>query len=173
MKIYFVNSILGTGSTGRIVSGLMEKVVERGGEVRAAYGRGNPVKDGFLASRAFLMEGKLSVYFHGVMSRITDMQGRYSYFPTKKLISDIKSFAPDIIHVHNIHGYYMHYPVFFDFLRSYEGRVVWTLHDCFPFTGHCSHFEAAKCDKWKSGCFDCPEKGQYPKSFVMDSSKSN
>lgn len=173
MRVYFVNSILGTGSTGRIVAALMEKVEERGGKIRAAYGRGKVPKEIEASEDTFHMGNNLYVYFHGAMSRITDMQGRYSAGPTKALISDIKSFGPDIIHLHNIHGYYLHFPLLFEYLHSFEGRIVWTLHDCFPFTGHCTHFEAAHCDKWKSGCFRCPEKGSYPKSILLDSSKSN
>jgi putative colanic acid biosynthesis glycosyltransferase len=85
----------------------------------------------------------------------------------------VEEINPDIIHLHNIHGYYLNIEVLFDFLKSFDKPVVWTLHDCWAFTGHCSHFTYAKCERWKTGCYSCPEKKSYPRSVIFDNSKSN
>ena len=79
---------------------------------------------------------------------------------------------PDIIHLHNIHGYYLNYKVLFNYLKTTDIPVVWTLHDCWAFTGHCAHFVEADCSKWMSQCSECPLKHSYPKSFA-DRSKKN
>jgi glycosyltransferase involved in cell wall biosynthesis len=101
------------------------------------------------------------------------MQGRFSTHATEQFVEQIKAIAPDIIHLHNLHGNYINYKVLFDYLSKADIPVVWTLHDCWPMTGHCSHFEFAKCDKWKTGCYDCPEKSSYPKSLFIDRSRKN
>ena len=80
---------------------------------------------------------------------------------------------PDIIHLHNIHGYYINIEILFDYLKSSKKPVIWTLHDCWSFTGHCAHVDYIRCDRWKSSCYSCPQKNQYPKSILLDKSKEN
>ena len=105
MKVYQINSVCGYGSTGKIVKDLADILNAKGHQCRIGYGRG--VSDD---PRAFCFSSDLQIKLHGVLSRITDRQGFYSAGATKRLIADIKSFAPDIIHLHNIHGYYLHTP---------------------------------------------------------------
>ena len=168
-RIFYINSILGVGSTGRLIAGLMEELKTRGIESKAAYGRFNAPAG--LNSYRILSE--TAVRLHGAMSRITDRHGLYSAAATRKLIKIIEEFDPALIHVHNVHGYYLHYKVLFDYLRQCRKKLVWTLHDCWAFTGHCTHYQYIGCERWKSACFDCPQKREYPASFVMDASKSN
>lgn len=106
-------------------------------------------------------------------SRMTDGEGLYSSSATKRLVEKIEAYAPDIIHLHNIHGHYLNYPILFRFLKEYDRPVVWTLHDCWPFTGHCAHFDFIGCQLWQSGCHDCPQLSAYPKSYGMDHSREN
>jgi glycosyltransferase involved in cell wall biosynthesis len=89
------------------------------------------------------------------------------------LIRRIKELNPDVIHLHNIHGYYLNIEVLFSFLRDYNKPVVWTLHDCWAFTGHCAYFDYANCEQWRTHCTKCPEKKSYPKSFALDNSSRN
>ena len=89
------------------------------------------------------------------------------------MISKIKDINPDIIHLHNIHGYYINYLLLFDFLKEWGGNVIWTIHDCWAFTGHCAYYDYAKCEKWTKLCYDCPELKSYPKSLWKDNSKQN
>ena len=101
------------------------------------------------------------------------MHGFGSRIATLILVKKIKRINPDIIHLHNIHGYYINFIVLFNFLKKEKIPVVWTFHDCWSITGHCTHFDFVECDKWKTECFKCPQTQEYPKSFFVDRSKKN
>ena len=169
MKIYEINVVSSNGSTGRIVTDISRYVEQQRGQCRIAYGRGT-AEDGIDAIR---IETKYGSIFHAVMTRLTDRHGLYSKHATRRLIEDISQYAPDIIHLHNIHGYYLNYELLFDFLKEYNKPVVWTLHDCWAFTGHCAHFDAVGCDKWKSKCENCCQIREYPASLFRDASAEN
>lgn len=134
-----------------------------------AYGRGDAVSE----SDCLRIGTQLSVATHGVMSRLTDRHAFYSRGATDELILAMRSFQPDIVHLHNIHGYYLHVGRLFEALREDAVPVVWTLHDCWPFTGHCAYFTSVKCERWRTGCHQCPQRNRYPKSLLLDRSKSN
>ena len=112
---------------------------------------------------------------HVLRTRIFGDHLNGSKLSTLKLIKTIKSIKPNIIHLHQIHGYYLNVPLFFDFLKKYNKPVVWTLHDCWAFTGHCTYISLKKknCNKWTSECNNCPKINNYPKSIYFDNSKSN
>lgn len=169
MKVYQVNVVCGSGSTGRIAADLAQTIQEHGGASRIAYGRGDAPE----GIDAIKISNKLDLYVHAMLTRITDKHGLYSREATKRLIKDIRAYEPDIIHLHNIHGYYVNYKILFKFLKEYNKPIVWTLHDCWTFTGHCAHFDYVKCDKWKRECHLCPQKNRYPKSNLIDASRSN
>lgn len=169
MKILQINSVCGFGSTGRIAVQIQKTVEQNGGEGVIAFGRGD-APDGV---NSYKINSDIDVNIHGVLSRITDRQGFYSSGATRRLVRFIKEYNPDVIHLHNIHGYYLNANILFDFLAEYGKPVVWTLHDCWAFTGHCSYFSYEGCDKWKSGCYSCPLKNEYPASILMDNSKKN
>ncbi len=166
MRVFQVNSVCGTGSTGRIVCDIKNMLKNNGHECRIAYGRGF-----YNDEDCFKIENDLVFKAHVFFSRITDRQGFYSSAATKRLVRDIEKFNPDIIHLHNIHGYYLDIRVLFDFLKEYNKPIVWTLHDCWSFTGHCSYFSFAGCNKWKFECNKCPQKNEYPASLLLDNSK--
>jgi glycosyltransferase involved in cell wall biosynthesis len=163
-----INTVCGVGSVGRIVRQIHEALQEKGHESYIAYGRKPLGCDG-----AIRIGGDLDVYFHVFLTRVFDLHGFGSKKATKKFLKIVEEINPDIIHLHNIHGYYLNIEVLFDFLKSFDKPVVWTLHDCWAFTGHCSHFTYAKCERWKTGCYSCPEKKSYPRSVIFDNSKSN
>ena len=108
---------------------------------------------------------------HILLAKLTGRHGCYSHFATYRLIQKIKQVQPDVIHLHNIHGWYLNWKMLFDYLKIASIPVVWTLHDCWPFTGHCPYFTVEKCSKWKTGCFECPLYRQYPGCFLDDSKK--
>lgn len=173
-RVLFLNTVAGKGSVGRIVTGLSTALKERGSESLICLGRW----DSPAGHEVYRIGNERDVYIHGVLSRLTDRHGLYSSDATKKLIEKIREYDPDIIHIHNVHGYYVNYQLLFSFLKNEyamkEGhRIIWTLHDCWTFTGHCVHFEYAGCMRWKEGCHDCPEKKQYPASLLLDNSKDN
>lgn len=168
-RIYLINVTCGFGSTGRIVTGIYDELTRRGHICRAAYGRGM-APEGYSSYR---IGSDFDVNVHGVLSRITDRHGFYSAAATKALIEDIKSFGAHVVHLHNIHGYYLNIKLLFEFLRASDIDVIWTLHDCWSFTGHCTHFEFEGCDKWLKGCHNCTQLREYPKSLLMDASEKN
>ena len=125
------------------------------------YGRGKA--DDNVAT--FRIGRDLDVYMHGVISRITDRHGLYSTGPTKILLKVIDAFEPDLIHLHNLHGNNVNLFLLFSYLKRAQIPVVWTLHDCWAFTGHAAYCEQANCEKWKTGCSHCPKDWDYPKSL--------
>lgn len=169
-KVLLINSVCGIGSTGRICTDIADELTKRGHEVKIAYGRGN-VPDNS-KEYAIRIGSPLSPHFHAILSRVTDSSGFHSTWETKKFIKWIKQYDPDIIHIHNIHGYYINIEVLFDYLRVSNKKIIWTLHDCWPFTGHSALCDAIDCEKWKSGCGACPQIRSYPKSFI-DRSQHN
>lgn len=169
MKVFQINSTCGFGSTGRIAVDILKEVEKNGGEGIIAYGRNSAPEN----VNSYRIGSDLQVKIHGVLSRITDRQGFYGTSATKKLIEKIKEYNPDIIHLHNIHGYYLNVAVLLKFLKEYNKPIVWTLHDCWAFTGHCAYFSFHGCEKWKTECNNCPLKKDYPTSLVMDKSKKN
>lgn len=169
MKILQINTICKTASTGRITTDLYRLLEENGHECCIAYGRGNAPKE----LHTLRIGSKVGVYLHALYTRITDRTAFASKRATRKLIRQIKEYQPDLIHLHNLHGYYIHLKLLFDYLKEAQIPVVWTLHDCWTFTGHCCYFDYARCDKWKTGCQHCSQKKEYPKSLFLDGSSRN
>lgn len=169
MKVFQINTVCGVGSTGRIAVDLYRVLEKAGHQCCIAYGRGTAPE----GIDSYKMESTFGFYLHTGLSRVTDKEGLYSSGATRKLIRKIKDYGPDIIHLHNIHGHYLNYRILFGFLADYDKPVVWTLHDCWAFTGHCSHFDYIRCDKWKTGCHNCPQLRSYPISYLCDHSQEN
>ena len=170
MKVLLINTVYGRGSTGRIVADLGKLLEEQGHSYMVAYGRGDHHDD----PHCYRIGNDGDRYLHAGLSRITDRAGFYSKSATRKLLDFIRDYAPDVIHLHNLHGYYLNIEVLFEFLATeYHGRVIWTLHDCWALTGHCVFFTYAACDKWKTECEHCAQKGEYPKSAALDQARRN
>lgn len=172
MKVLIINSVCGYGSTGRICCDLAEAVRNEGGEAMVAYGRNGAVPEA--AKRYSRRIGSdTDVRLHGILTRVFDLHGFGSGNATRELTAWIRRFDPDIIHLHNLHGYYVHIGVLFEALRALDRPILWTLHDCWPFTGHCAHYSAVGCEKWKNGCHDCGMKRVYPASLLLNHAGKN
>lgn len=169
MKLLQINVTANSGSTGRIAEDIGEAAMAQGWESYIAYGQ----YENAGKSQHLRIGNDWSIKWHGVESRLFDRHGLASQSATKKLIRQIININPDIVHLHNIHGYYINYPLLFEYLRQSRKPVVWTLHDCWAFTGHCAHFVTADCMKWQNGCENCPLLRSYPKSIMFDRSKQN
>lgn len=171
MRVLFINETCGRGSHGKICTDLLDILHSQGEEGMIAYGRSDVPEE--YASYAFRVGTKLDIYLHVIGSRFFDNTGEYSKNATKKLVQQIWQYNPDIIHLHNIHGYYIHVGVLFDFLSKCNKPVIWTLHDSWGYTGHCTCSDYIGCDRWQTGCFHCPQKRNYPASYLFDRSKRN
>lgn len=168
-KLLQVNVVANLGSTGRIAEDIGLTVMSAGWDSYIAYGRSAR------SSRSHLIKiaSKKSIYSHVLITRLFDRHGLASARSTRNLINTIKVIKPDIIHLHNIHGYYINYPIFFKFLLDSNIPIVWTLHDCWAFTGHCAYFSYVSCNKWKTGCSHCEQRNKYPSSILIDHSRKN
>lgn len=169
MKVLQINSVCGVGSTGRIAKDIHDVLIGRDHESVIAYGRSRAIS----CENTIKIGGKLNNYFHLVKTRLLDRHGFASRSATKVLLKQVEELNPDIIHLHNIHGYYINIELLFKYIKYANKPVVWTLHDCWPITGHCAFFDYVNCNRWKKQCFDCPQIRQYPTSIILDNSKEN
>ncbi len=168
-KLLQINITANWGSHGKIAEGIGDSVLSHGWESHIAYGRWcNPSH-----SELYHIGSMADERLHGVCSRLFDDHGLHSRRATRRLVEYAKALQPDIIHLHNIHGYYLNYPILFDYLAHSGIPVVWTLHDCWTYTGHCAHYMYVGCDRWKTRCHDCPQKKAYPASLWLDRSERN
>ena len=168
-RILQINSVAGLASTGKIVESIGVEAIKNGYESYIAYGR----KAVHSQSNLIKIGGKVSILLHFILTRFWGRHGLGSTIATKRLIRKLALIQPDIIHFHNIHGYYLNYKILFKYVSNLNIPIVWTMHDCWAITGHCAHFSFVHCSKWKSKCFACPQRKNYPSSLWFDRSETN
>lgn len=168
MRVVEINMVH-TGSTGHIMLNISKLLQKEGELVRTfsavLYKKKQSVLPEPPANHSYF-GSRYESYLHRVLAQLTGLNGVFSYFGTRKLIRECKKFNPDIIHLHNLHAFCINLPMLFRYIKNNNIPVVWTLHDCWSFTGHCPHFIMANCDKWKTECHHCPQLSVYPKSRV-------
>ena len=169
MKVLLVNTFIGHTSTGNLVYDIYKTNIATGNQCMIAYGR-QSIKD---CKDTYRIGNKLDYTLHALWTRVTDLNGLCSCRATRKFISFIESYKPDVVHLHNIHGYYINIKILFSYLNEKRIPIVWTFHDCWPFTGHCPYYTDVECEKWKTECFYCPKKRQHPASLFLDNSRFN
>lgn len=151
-------------STGNIATSIINEV---GNESKLFYAYGSEEKENTVKhySRPEWMADV-------ALTRFLGLDSIWSWNNTRKIIRNIKRENPDVVHLHNLHGFYINYRQLFRFIKKNDIRVVWSLHDCWSFTGHCPHFDFVGCERWKTGCHHCPlYKKTYLKSWFFDRSK--
>ena len=161
MRVLQINAVP-YGSTGRIMFQLADAVQARGGQTLCTAG--------FTWKKAdrpdFVMTGGIwGKTAHTYLARLTGRIGCFSRHATRRLLRRIREFQPDVIHLHNLHGWFLNLPMLFGYLKKHDIPVVWTLHDCWSFTGHCPHFDMIGCEKYKTGCEKCTLFRSYPQSW--------
>ena len=172
-KLLQINPVLRTStSTGRIMQEIGELALRNGWDSYIAYGKG---RDGIkhCQSKIIPVGGRWSTLWHGIQTRLFDNHGLASTRATRRFVKQIEEIAPDIIHIHNIHGYFLNYQVLFKYLSGCGIPVVWTVHDCWLYTGHCYYYSYAGCNKWQTGCNHCPQQRKFPASLLIDRSARN
>lgn len=165
-KILQINTVYGTGSTGRIVKDIGQLIEKNNMESYIAYGYGKSSE-----KNTIKIGTTLEYYIHNILSRITGRQGRFSYLATKRFLKKVDKIKPDIIHLHNIHGNYINYPLLFKYIKKNQIPTIWTLHDCWSYTGKCVYYDYAQCNKWKEKCKNCKQLREYPISYFFDPSE--
>lgn len=175
MKVLQINSVYSFGSTGRIVRQIHNSLISLGHESKVIYGRNGAFFSDAIATESndiVYVGNRLSQLVHLGLGVFFDKHGLYSKLTTEKIVNEIEKFDPDIIHLHNIHGYYLNYNVLFSYLKKANKKIVWTLHDCWPYTGYCAYYDYNECDGWKTGCRKCQYRNGYPYR-ILSNSKNN
>lgn len=186
MRVAQIN-VTATLSTGRIAVEISRVLISEGHKALMAFGRGYQPTD-----VPWLRIGnRAGIMLHALGARLFDRAGFFSRHATRKLVKQLRAYQPDIVHLHNLHGYYLHLPTLFHYLHKDGVAVVWTLHDSWAYTGHCAYYTMAKgnasrnegrthrrrttrgCERFKKGCGHCPQKHAYPQSLILDQSARN
>lgn len=161
MKVLQINAVSGSGSTGTICMDIADALKNDGHDVKIVYGNG-----GSTYQESVRIGSDISVKMNAAYARISGLNAHAAFKGTKQALDIIKSFSPDIVHLHNLHANYIHVPRLLDYLGRNNIATVITLHDCWPFTGKCTHYTSINCRKWESGCCHCPKlKDDIPSLF--------
>lgn len=168
-KLLQINSVVNYASTGRIAEEIGQVAIQNGWESYIAFGRDErPSK-----SKLIRIGSDWGRRLHALQTRLFDNHGFASFRATQRFIHQIELINPDIIHLHNLHGYYIHIGLLFEYLKVANKPIVWTLYDCWALTGHCTYFDSVGCSRWETGCYSCPQITSYPASWFIDRSSKN
>lgn len=160
MNILQINTVYAEGSTGKIVMELSRVCKENGIENRAA------VRCADKQTGVMEISGRTDSRIHGKLAQYTMHKGCFSYRRTKRFLKKVDKDRPDIIHLHNLHGSYVNIGLLMDYAKRNDIPVVFTLHDCWAFTAICPHFGIVNCDRWQTGCGNCPQRKKYSSSWL-------
>lgn len=166
-KLLQINSVVNTGSTGRIAEQLGQLAMAQGWESYIAYGREARESK----SKLIRIGGSIGVNLHALASKFLDCHGLCSKHATRSFLKQLDELKPDVVHLHNIHGYYINYPMLLRYLKEHNIPTIITMHDFWLMTGHCAYINKS-CDRWKTGCGNCPRLDQYPASKIDCSAKN-
>lgn len=164
MKILAINSV-NFGSTGNIMLGIADLAKSKGINTYICVPKSRDNSKKQVAQQIFI-GNRILRNVHNMLGQFTGYQGCFSLISTWDFLHKISKIKPDIIHLHNLHGNYINLPMLFRYIKKHNISVIWTLHDCWAFTGQCPHFTMVKCDRWKDGCFSCSQYMKYPKARV-------
>ena len=187
MRIAQIN-VVASLSTGRIAVSLCRTAMQAGHRALICHSRDHAPAD----VPSYVIGSKAETLLDLALTRLTDRAGFFSRYATRRLIRQLDAYKPDLVHLHNLHGYYLNLPMLFAWLRKHDLPVVWTLHDCWAYTGHCAYYTMARgaepvdgrrrragredrlgCDRWLGGCGRCVRRHAYPSSWFLDQSARN
>lgn len=170
MKIVQINTVCNTGSTGKIAADLYYIAEKAGDTPFIAYGRGTAPDE----MKSFKIGNSIDFVHHVLVNFFLGKSGLGSKAVTRRFLKWLDEIKPDVLHLHNLHGFYIHVEMLFEYIKAHNIPVVWTLHDCWPLTGQCAHFDYAGCAKWQTACQKCPiYRSNYPYSLFRDNSRQN
>lgn len=165
MKIIQINSVP-NGSTGKIAMQISEMASAQNNWTSYFF-CGSWVKSD--SEKVIFFGTKTENILSAILSRFSGFQNIFSFYGTLSLIRKLKEIKPDIIHLHNLHLWIVNIPLLMRYIKKNKIKTIWTLHDCWSFTGHCPHFDMVGCDKWRTECHNCPQYREYPKSLFDNS----
>lgn len=164
MKIVQINTCSGSGSTGKICESVSRLLDANGIENKILYFNGSTDCGSGIKCSSLPYEK-----IQALKSRIFGNYGFNSKLSTNFVIHHLEKIQPDIVHLHNLHGHEVNIELLLSYLKKKHIKIVWTMHDCWLFTGYCPHFTAVKCEKWETGCHDCIQREKY--SWFLDRSR--
>lgn len=156
-------------ATGNIMLNIHAGLQREGYFSYVIWGRGRKPQN----TSEYKMGNDFDTKCHGLYTRLTDKTGFASKKTTQILLRKLDEINPRVIHLHNLHGYYINIDMLFEYIKKNNIQVIWTLHDCWAFTGHCAYFDYSGCEKWKTGCNRCNQKNTYPATMFLDNSRWN
>jgi glycosyltransferase involved in cell wall biosynthesis len=165
MKIVQINTVCGSGSTGKICVAVSEMLAKQDTENYVLYASG---KSDYPHGKKYMSNKEVKV--QALKSRVFGNYGFQSKRATRRMLNILDQIGPDVVHLHNLHGHNVHLGMLFTYLREKKIKTYWTFHDCWAFTGYCPHYAMAGCEQWKTGCQQCPQKRHY--SWFLDRSRS-
>lgn len=165
MKVLLIDVNCKNSSTGKIVYDLYTAINETGNEAAVCYGRGENIHE----KNIFKFGIDIETYIHALLTRITGFTGCFSPFSTFRLIRFVKKFKPDVVHIHELHAYFVNIKPLINYLKKNKIQTVMTLHCEFAYTGKCGH--SVECEKWQTECGDCPHLKDYPSTLFFDHTK--
>ena len=165
MKVLLIDVNCKYSSTGKIVYDLFRKLKAEGHEAAVCYGRGEVIREEGIYKFGLDWETRI----HAGLARITGLNGYFSPISTKRLIRFIEKFQPDVIHIHELHAYFVNLKPLINYIKLKKIKVVWTFHCEYMYTGKCGH--AYECLNFQKGCGDCPAVKDYPKSLFFDKTR--
>ena len=165
MKVLLIDVNYKNGSTGEIVYNLYKYLNKKNVEVCVCYGRGALTRE----NNVYKFGLDLETIIHCILTRLTGYTGCFSAISTYRLIKQIEDFNPDVVHIHELHAYFVNIKPLLKYLAKKKVKVIHTLHCEFSYTGKCGH--SLECEKWKNLCFDCPYVKEYPASLFFDRTK--
>lgn len=168
MRILQINAVYGYSSTGTIVKSIRDRSIQSGIEAYVAFPKGC----GRIEENTFEIGSLIDHKLHALLSRMQGKQAYFSRWSTGSLIRYMKHIKPDIVHLHNLHSNYVYLNMILDYLAKNDIATVITMHDCWYFTGGCFHFSSAGCDRWRSGCGNCPKRMSDTPAYFSDESES-
>lgn len=163
MKVVQINTVCGRGSTGKICVEVSKLLTEREIENYIFYAYGSNT---YPLGRQYMSPAEVKI--QALKSRVFGNYGFNSRAATKRLLSILEQVQPDIVHLHNLHGHNCDLEMLFSYFKEKKTKLFWTFHDCWTFTGYCVYYDIAGCDRWKTGCRDCPQRKEY--SWFLDRS---
>ena len=169
MKILEINSLT-VGSTGKIMLMIADAARQRGHQVMTAAAQSR-TNSGYKSTDHIAIGDIITRNISAQLAYYTGYSGCFNYIATKSFLEKVSKFKPDLIHLHNLHSEYINISLLFNYIKKHHIPVVWTLHDCWSFTGCCAHFAFAKCNQWKTSCEKCKEYRLYPGSHWDNSRK--
>ena len=165
MKVLLIDVNCKYSSTGKIVYDLYTDLNKNGHIAAVCYGRGPLITE----PNIYKFSSNIEVYAHAFLTRLTGLTGCYSYFATRNLIKFMDEFKPDVVHIHELHAYFVNLAPVINCLKKNKIKTVWTFHCEFMYTGKCGY--AYECEKWKTECGECPQVKEYPSSLLFDFTK--